>query len=894
MRKKILCGIARLSAQHPLKVILFSLAFTFIAGALAQSLKLETQFKDLLPGNHLLVREFDQIVENFSTASMIIVAATGDETELKAFSDALAPRLLSLTDYIQRVDHKQDRDFILRHGLMLQKVKDLKNSRNLYTDMNLSAWLTHLNDNFEKTYIYDEDGISTKEQENTSIAFLNAIGNWVKTVAATVRGEEVDIEAARQAAEQMLVGDEYYLSPNKDMILMLCRPTFSINEMEKGVQAINIMDDEINSLLAQFPSVYASATGAIAINRDEMEAMSADMFITSLIAIILIVILFVISFKMWVAPLLSGVTLIMGVTWTSGLIAVSLGSLNIMTSMFAVILIGLGVDFSVHIISTFTERRAAGVVLDAAVEQTLLKSGVGVITGAISTALAFLTLLISETKGMQEFGLVAGSGILLCMIASIVVLPAMLALREKVRDKVSRKKRTVRSIEFDFLGDLAVAIANNRLLTLGIGAMLTIGMLYSAMQITFDQNYLNMEPEGLKSIELQHIMENKFDVTPDFGVLSVSSVQEARRVAEAAKKIKMVGMVTSISQYIPSVSQQTARAAIIRDIKNDLQNSLKLQHIQTQDIAAVVEQLSRLESNIIELAQLAYLGGQDKVDKKCEQLVGNLENSAGKGVISQLTNLIKENPEQSAQGLNQFQTEFSPHYQKTALSMTSTETITLDNLPDRIMSEFTSRKRDQFLVSIYPKQGIWEDATFLEQFNKRMLKLDERITGVPAISYVVMKLIAKDGKAAFTLTLLVVFLLLWWDFGKLKYAATAMVPLLVGAIWMIGVMQLCGLQLTMMNVIGLPMILGIGIDDGIHLLHRYKAEGEANIRTVFSSAGKAVMLTSVTTMLAFGSFTFATYRGLGSLGVALFIGVGACFVASIVLLPAMLGNKPQK
>jgi len=894
MRKKILCGIARLSAQHPLKVILFSLAFTFIAGALAQSLKLETQFKDLLPGNHLLVREFDQIVENFSTASMIIVAATGDETELKAFSDALAPRLLSLTDYIQRVDHKQDRDFILRHGLMLQKVKDLKNSRNLYTDMNLSAWLTHLNDNFEKTYIYDEDGISTKEQENTSIAFLNAIGNWVKTVAATVRGEEVDIEAARQAAEQMLVGDEYYLSPNKDMILMLCRPTFSINEMEKGVQAINIMDDEINSLLAQFPSVYASATGAIAINRDEMEAMSADMFITSLIAIILIVILFVISFKMWVAPLLSGVTLIMGVTWTSGLIAVSLGSLNIMTSMFAVILIGLGVDFSVHIISTFTERRAAGVALDAAVEQTLLKSGVGVITGAISTALAFLTLLISETKGMQEFGLVAGSGILLCMIASIVVLPAMLALREKVRDKVSRKKRTVRSIEFDFLGDLAVAIANNRLLTLGIGAMLTIGMLYSAMQITFDQNYLNMEPEGLKSIELQHIMENKFDVTPDFGVLSVSSVQEARRVAEAAKKIKMVGMVTSISQYIPSVSQQTARAAIIRDIKNDLQNSLKLQHIQTQDIAAVVEQLSRLESNIIELAQLAYLGGQDKVDKKCEQLVGNLENSAGKGVISQLTNLIKENPEQSAQGLNQFQTEFSPHYQKTALSMTSTETITLDNLPDRIMSEFTSRKRDQFLVSIYPKQGIWEDATFLEQFNKRMLKLDERITGVPAISYVVMKLIAKDGKAAFTLTLLVVFLLLWWDFGKLKYAATAMVPLLVGAIWMIGVMQLCGLQLTMMNVIGLPMILGIGIDDGIHLLHRYKAEGEANIRTVFSSAGKAVMLTSVTTMLAFGSFTFATYRGLGSLGVALFIGVGACFVASIVLLPAMLGNKPQK
>ncbi len=93
---------------------------------------------------------------------------------------------------------------------------------------------------------------------------------------------------------------------------------------------------------------------------------------------------------------------------------------------------------------------------------------------------------------------------------------------------------------------------------------------------------------------------------------------------------------------------------------------------------------------------------------------------------------------------------------------------------------------------------------------------------------------------------------------------------------------------------GLPLIIGIGIDDGVHILHRYRVEGPGKIRTVFSSTGKAVLLTSITTMLAFGSLVFATYRGLGSLGIALFIGVGACFLTSIIVLPALLGLTERR
>ncbi len=121
----------------------------------------------------------------------------------------------------------------------------------------------------------------------------------------------------------------------------------------------------------------------------------------------------------------------------------------------------------------------------------------------------------------------------------------------------------------------------------------------------------------------------------------------------------------------------------------------------------------------------------------------------------------------------------------------------------------------------------------------------------------------------------------------MKYALVGMVPLFFGAVWMVGFMQLAGLQFTMVNVMAIPLIIGIGIDDGVHILHRYRIEQK--LSTVFRSTGKAVLLTSLTTMMGFGSLWFATYRGLGSMGIALFIGVGSCFLASVIIIPVILG-----
>jgi predicted RND superfamily exporter protein len=197
------------------------------------------------------------------------------------------------------------------------------------------------------------------------------------------------------------------------------------------------------------------------------------------------------------------------------------------------------------------------------------------------------------------------------------------------------------------------------------------------------------------------------------------------------------------------------------------------------------------------------------------------------------------------------------------------------------------------LVAIYPKQNVWE-IEYLKRFSNELAEINPKATGLPPIFNTLMDEIGEDGSRATKLAILVIFLVLLVDFKNIKKIILAMIPLVVGVLWMVGIMEISGLQITLLNIMAIPMIIGIGIDDGVHIVHRYQIEGSKSHRKVFASTGRAVFLTSITTMVGFGSLWFATYRGLGSMGIALFIGVGSCFLATLLVVPALLGKNNKK
>jgi predicted RND superfamily exporter protein len=878
---------------------------TIIMGIFAGQLKQSMRWTDLLPTKSQKTVQYNKVINEFVTATSIIVVVEGEEERIKAFAEAVVPKIKLVTDpedgklYTKRIDYKQDIDFIRENGLMLIKADDLQNMKELYQNPNLVPLLTNINNSFEKEYIGQEESISTRTKEDNTIIILDSISNLISIMKDYSSGKTNSLEEAQKAVDKLLLGEPYMLSYDKRALIINVIPNFNMDDISKMVSGTDAIQKIIDEVRKDYTGVKAGLTGMIPLGRDEMVYAQQSMNYTSLFAFITILILLILSFRMWTAPFLAILNLAVGLTWAIGLAAILVKSLNIMTSMVAVILIGLGIDFSIHIIAIFSESRSVGKPIDIAIEETFLKSGKGILTGGLTTCAAFFALIISSSRGMREVGLVSSTGLLAILIVTFLFLPSLLVLRErrlekKIAEGKIKTKPVYKDISFKSFGARSKWLSQRYITTI-IGAVaVTILLLIYASKISFDHNYMNMEPKGLTSITLQDTILDKFDLSMDYALILIDSVEESRGMAKKVKNTKSVALVDDISMYLPSLEEQQKRIPIIQEINQSISTSILQDKLTEAEFDQLLSELDRLEMNIMEIQDMAYIGGQDKVDRKCSEIVGDPDNPQSKSIINEFINYLKNNRQEGIKGLEEFQKYAAPHFKKSVLRMTTPTNIELNDLPPSILDRYANRNRTQFLLTVFPSGNIWQDANYLYRFTDDLDRISEKATGIPPIMRELIRVIGKDGRNAALLTIIVVFLLLWLDFGSIKYSIIAMIPLVIGFIWMVGLMKLIGMQLTIVNVMGLPMIIGIGIDYGVHIVHRWRIEGSNKVNKIFASTGKAILLSAITTMLAFGSLIFSIWRGFGSLGGAMFIGVGACFLSTVIILSGIIGFLERK
>ena len=888
MRKNFLHLIARWSVTHTWWMTVGILVLTLFFAYRASTLQMRTGFDSLLPGDNPRTAEFNRILEEFENESNIMLLAKGNEDSLKAYARGVKPLLEDFDEWVASVHIQIPEDFYRGNALKLLPPDQLDNFGSMFYDPNLVPFLHNLNNSFEGEYQRNDEALQSRRDELAAVRFLDGLEMFVDIQSAVMQGESIE-GVGQKAVDAITFGETYMLSPNKDMILILIEPTFNMMiepaELQESVDGIEKIIKEAST---QF-GVMAGLTGSIVLGRDEYKAFTSDSWTVSILALIGIFILFVISFRMWVSPLLAILTVVMGVTWAMGFSSFLVEYLSMMTAMMSVILIGLGIDFSVHIISGYTEKRNQGLDVQIAMQETLLRFGPGIITGGITTGLAFLTLMISETVGMQELGIMAGMGIIFTMLATIIILPTMLVIRERVLKNFNKSLQS-KDVSYPFLGRIAIFTAKNRWF-MGIIFLLLTGFLFNrALNMSVDYNYLNMEPVGLESIKLQEELIEAFDLSSDFVMFTTDNLDDARELTRRAREMETTGWVESISDYLPDSDGLEEQYRFLQDLRRNLESREIRKQMSSHDVKMYHKELERLEANIIELQDLAFLGGQDKVYDKAIKLVGEAGDSVARGNITQFINALDTGLTKIE--LTYFQQQFSTAFKSTIIEMANTEPLTLDNLPSEIKNRFTGKSGNIFIINVYPEKNIWEDSRFLYRFTDEATELSEKATGLPPIFVELMDIMSKDGKKATYFAIIAVFFVLLIDFRSLKYALVGMVPLIFGAIWMTGLMEILGLKFTMMNILAVPLIIGIGIDDGVHILHRWKME--KNLDIVYRSTGKAILLTSLTTMLGFGSLWFATYRGLGSMGIALFIGVGTCFLATLFIIPAILGLENKQ
>jgi len=495
---------------------------------------------------------------------------------------------------------------------------------------------------------------------------------------------------------------------------------------------------------------------------------------------------------------------------------------------------------------------------------------------------------------MKEMGLVTGTGLLAILLATMLFLPSMLVFRERRIDKKRERRKAIkqivqRDISFLFLGRTGDWLSKHYIFTILASIVISSLLIWSASKISFDHNYMNIEPEGLTSIILQDTVLEKFDLSMAYALILADDINQSIELSKRSRELGSVAITEDISLYLPSEEQQQKRIPLISEVLEKIQSASIRKPVLQSELPTLSKEIERLQMNIMEIQDMAFLGGQDKVDNKCKEIVGDPENPNSRNIIREVQQLLDEDISTAAKGLSKFQQKFAPYFKKSVIKMCSTESIHQDDLPLSILDRYSNKKRDQFLVTVFPAGNLWQDAELLKRFADDLQRVSDKATGMPVVFRALIEIIGRDGRNAALLTLVIVFLLLWMDFRNPGHSLMAMIPLALGVFWMVGLMHLTGMKLTVMNVMGLPMILGIGIDYGVHILHRWRYEGKGKIRIVFSSTGKAILLTSVTTMLAFGSLVFSIWRGFGQLGGALFLGVGACFLTTVIILPGIIG-----
>jgi len=879
-------------------VLLVCLAVTVVFGYFAGKIRMEATWLSMLEKDSPSVKSFQTIIDEFGAATNIIVALEGEDTEqLKKIADTISFQLADLNiEYLsgdgsldtmkafKRIDHRYDQDFIENHGLMLEKAKNLKKNKLLFTDYNLVPFLTHVNDVYEAQWVSDSDNLTKQEKEAEQ--GLDGMFQLFHTISAFARGETDDSTVVQKGVDALTLGDGYYLSSDKKMLLIFISPSMSINEIDPSVVAVDSLDNRLLELMTQWPDVRYGTTGMHVLMRDEMQSGIEDTVNNLTIALILILAIFIVSFRMWTGPILAMLVLVTGVVWDTGLAQLIYGRLNIMTAICSVILVGLGVDYAIHMISAFTELRHKGESIENAIAKSFQKIGNGLLTGALTTAIAFLSLVVIGSDAFREFGLVVGLGIICCLLASLFLLPAILVTKEKLWRLFTTKEFPKRiDMEFKFLGKTADVVTSRSWITVILVVVLTAFLVWQIPSTRMNRNYMDLEPEGLESIRLQREIVKRFHMSPDNMMAVYKTIDEVDRVQDFLNSKPSVGMVESIATVLPTEEKQTMRRPYLIEIR---ERQKKLPPEKSINAEMLAEQLHRLSDNIIEISSSAYINGLDRVFDKANQFIGLDEegNQIGVNYAEKLAEYIKEHPEAIA-NLKKYQWYFRPLMKKRLEKMSNTESITIGIVPETYYDRYVSKDSSHFLMAFYSRKDIW-DGLMTSPFIMTLQRAVPEATGTPVFMREMVEARKKDGPLAFGVAFLAIFILLLWDFRSVKTTIVALLPLVISVTWLFGIMGLFDINFTIVNVIGFPLLIGIGIDDGVHVIHRYRLEGKAKLSYTMASIGKPILLTSLTTMLGFGSLIFSTYRGYIGFGLLVTLGIGLCFVASVLILPAIL------
>ncbi len=933
--RRWLVALVAAVCRFPLAVLVLSLGLCGLSAyAAATKLRYHTQRNDLISPHKEYQQRWQKYVNEFGDDDDIVVVVRGDDrARMRDALEAVADRLKERPQLFDRIFYKVDLQALRNRALLFLPTDDVRTIRHHLEGMG------SLLDPLPQVTGIGPFHMSAKP-DGTPITW-ECLSLQTLLAEATVRVPSVEaakplsaddeqffrqLLAVSRSAKETLVDKDNYQNPwgslirrpgnQKDMLaepqyffngdgsgevlaFLLVRPVKEKGSFTAALQSVEALRAIVAATRADYPGIEFGLTGMPVLETDEMAAADHDTRLASWLAIALVGLLFFVVYRGIYYPILTMATLLVGTAWAMGWLTLTVGHLNILSATFAVMLIGMG-DYGVLWVMRYEQARRFGADVRTALLHTTAHVAVGNLTAASTLALAFFAAIFADFQAVAELGWIAGCGVLLCAFACFTVLPATLMLldRRKIALAVGAEVSVLamRSAPMNETPTQWLpTLAKRPGLVLAAGALLLAVLGVSAFWVPYDHNLLHLQAGNLESVKWELILIEGTKGASWHALSYRDTPEEALALKAEYEKLPEVSMVIEAATLVPS--DQDAKVAMMADIQRRLRNL----PARGKSIRHLRPDLDQLEIDLAELIRtlepLQSVPPSDLLADLRRALVdlrGQLHDTTPASVATErLAYFDQKLASDLSENLHRLREVSTPGH------------VTVDDLPPAFRERYIS-PGGKFLLRVFArdpkewpenwyagrgkdcsKECLW-DFDPLEHFTQRVHSVDPEATGKPFGTVEGLKAMKGGLQRAGVYAFFVIALVLLIDFRCWRKTLLALAPLVVGVVFTLGIMGLCGFPLNPANMIAFPLILGVGVDNGVHVLHDYLLRRAEKRTTISYAIGRGVLVKALTTMIGFGTLMISTERGLVGLGFILMLGVGCSMLTALVLLPALL------
>jgi hopanoid biosynthesis associated RND transporter like protein HpnN len=696
-----------------------------------------------------------------------------------------------------------------------------------------------------------------KETQDRSISLLfDRMGKTFESV--------IDNHPYQMSWEGVMLGEKQAAEQCRQFIILqpyLDETRLSADEV--SLKTIRRIAKELD--INETNGIKMRITGDVALSHENMVAVRNSTGAATLVSIFLVAIVLFIglggSGRLVFASLS---TLITGLIWTTGFALAFIGSLNLISITFAVLFIGLGIDYSIQFCLRYKELIESGYMHQECIITTAKGVGRSLLICCITVAIGFYSFIPTAYSGVAELGLISGTGMFISFFANITVLPALLTLlrikKGKVLSILPKKKLVMLPYKYSK--------------TIIIGAVIIgLGTATLIPRVFFDFNPLNLyNKESESVITMEELFKNP-ETQPWTISLLVRGKENARRIAERLRKLKEVKTAVTLSDLVPE--DQSEKLGIISGISIFMPPGLSDAAVKHLSYEQRIKALNDFEKTL----KKSLLSHSKKDDTSAQRLYAS---------IQQFKTLLK-NPMTGNRAFAALEKDLLsdlPALFKMVETSLQATAFSQSDLPKSLVNQFVSID-GRYRVQVFPSENIMNlDA--LKQFVRSVHTIAPDATDAPVTIYESGRAVISSFRQATLYALVVIILFLLIEMRSFYVTALILIPLILAILLTAAASVLLDIPLNFANVIVVPLLLGIGVHSGIIFVLRYQTEPPPDGNMLKTSTARAVLFSILTTIISTSSLSFSPHRGIASMGMLLTICLSFLIICTLILLPALL------